>query len=166
MSPAWVRLDWSLRGRRALEALILEFWSADLEHWRANLELWWADFDIGRYHNLLIFVEGVGGLNGHFEAIIWWFRALGALWSIVGVYTRPQGLIWSFGAYWSILELIGAYWSLLDHLCSICAQFVLVCCCKALLWFEALAVSLQSHLSIAILAQGLECVSCPWSAQS
>jgi hypothetical protein len=58
------------------------------------------------------------------------------------------------GVYWSLLELIGAYWSLLELIGSICAQFVHLCCCKALLCFEALGVSLQSDFGIAILAQG------------
>jgi hypothetical protein len=68
----------------------------------------------------------------------------GAYWSILEL----------IGAYWSLLELIGAYWSLLEFIGSICAQFVHLCCCKALLWFEVLGVSLQSDLGIAILAQG------------
>jgi hypothetical protein len=58
------------------------------------------------------------------------------------------------GVYWSSLELIGANWSLLECIGSICALFVHLCCCNALLWFEALGVSLQSDFSIAILAQG------------
>jgi len=59
------------------------------------------------------------------------------------------------GADWNLLEVLGAYWSILELIGSICAQFVHLCCCKALLWFEALGVSLQSDLSSAILAQGL-----------
>jgi hypothetical protein len=118
--------------RSCVGALILEYWSADLELWRAEFELWWADFDIGRYYNLPTFDLRVGGLNSHFGAIICWFGAFGALWSTFGVYTRLQGLNWSFGAYWCLLEYIGAHWSLLEligaywlNLCSICALVLL-----------------------------------------
>ena len=37
-----------------------------------------------------------------------------SFWSTFGVYTRLEGLNWSFGAYWCLSEYIGADWSLLE----------------------------------------------------